>query len=273
MAHLAAALAPTLSKRLPRPSNAAWRWLALAVVAGLTLTSGDTARVIAEALSEAYLAVTVFVAGTLALLYGLEAAFKADIGLVLARHRRWQVPAAALLGAFPGCGGAIVAVTQYTRGYLTFGGLVATLTATMGDAMFLLLAKEPATGAMILLLGIAVGTLSGYLIDAPCMAATFCAQQLRRRPRPRRKHPARSTRLPAAFAWPGCCLLCRDSRSAFWLLFRWRPTACSAPSPPLNRASGSGSSAPSWRLPCGPSRAKRQQAIARRPARSGRGAR
>ena len=170
MTQSAAALSSARSRRrsskIGRPSGATWRWLALATIVGVALTSGDTARVVLESMSEAYLAVTVFVAGTLALLYSLEAGFRADIGLLLARHRNWQVPVAALLGAFPGCGGAIVAVTQYSRGYLSFGGLVATLTATMGDAMFLLLAKEPATGAMILLLSVAIGTVSGYVIDA-----------------------------------------------------------------------------------------------------------
>ncbi len=119
-----------------------------------------------DALSEAYLAVSVFVAGTLALVYAAERGLNTDLGEWLMRYRNWQVPAAALLGAFPGCGGAIVAMTQYTRGYLSFGGVVATLTATMGDAMFLLLASEPLIGVGILAMGVVVGTLSGYLIDA-----------------------------------------------------------------------------------------------------------
>ncbi|MEW8414146.1 MAG: putative manganese transporter [Candidatus Thiodiazotropha sp.] len=119
-----------------------------------------------DALSEAYLAVSVFVAGTLALIYAAERGFKTDLGTWLMRYRQWQVPAGALLGAFPGCGGAIVAMTQYTRGYLSFGGVVATLTATMGDAMFLLLASEPVTGMGVLAMGVVLGTLSGYLIDA-----------------------------------------------------------------------------------------------------------
>jgi hypothetical protein len=118
-----------------------------------------------DALSEAYLAVSVFVAGTLALVYAAERGFKTDLGLLLLRYRHWQVPAGALLGAFPGCGGAIVAITQYTRGYLSFGGVVATLTATMGDAMFLLLAREPAVGLGVLAMGVVVGSASGYLVD------------------------------------------------------------------------------------------------------------
>lgn len=119
-----------------------------------------------DALSEAYLSVSVFVAGTLALVYAVERSFNTDLGAWLMRYRHWQVPAGALLGAFPGCGGAIVAITQYTRGYMSFGGVVATLTATMGDAMFLLLASEPLTGLGVLAMGIVVGTASGYAVDA-----------------------------------------------------------------------------------------------------------
>jgi hypothetical protein len=33
-------------------------------------------------------------------------------------------------------------MTQYTRGKISFGSVVATLTATMGDAAFLLIAKN-----------------------------------------------------------------------------------------------------------------------------------
>lgn len=119
-----------------------------------------------ESLSDAYLAVAVFVAGTLTLVYSLERALNTDIGHLFQKYQRWQVLAAALLGAFPGCGGAIIAITQYTRGYLSFGGVVATLTATMGDAMFLLMASEPTTALGILALSIVIGAISGYTVDA-----------------------------------------------------------------------------------------------------------
>lgn len=143
-----------------------WRSLVLVLLAALALTSAETLRIVMEALSEAYLAVTVFVAGTLALVYGLERAFKGDFGTLLARVGRWQVPAGAVMGAFPGCGGAIVMVTQFTKGHASFGTLVATLTATMGDAMFLLLAKEPGTALGIIALSVVVGSLSGLAVDA-----------------------------------------------------------------------------------------------------------
>lgn len=119
-----------------------------------------------HAIADAYLQVTVFVAATLLVLYAVEAGLRTDIGQWLARHQAWQVPAGALLGALPGCGGAIVAVTQFTRGRLSFGGVVATLTSTMGDPMFLLLAREPATAGVVAVVGVVAGVVTGYVVDA-----------------------------------------------------------------------------------------------------------
>jgi hypothetical protein len=145
------------------------RWRRGLAVAALALAAASIPggwSVALPALADAYLAVAVFVAATLAMVHGVERLFGTDLGDWLQRYRRWQVPVAALLGAFPGCGGAIVAVTQFTRGYMSFGGVVAALTATMGDAMFLLLAREPTTALGVAVLGILVGTVTGWAIDA-----------------------------------------------------------------------------------------------------------
>ncbi len=136
----------------------------LFTLAALAIPGGIEAA--AGALSEAYLAVSVFVAGTLALVLAAERGLGIDLATLLDRYRRWHVPAGILLGSFPGCGGAIVAVTQFTRGHLSFGGLVATLIATMGDAMFLLMAREPATAGMVLVVSAVMGMITGYAVDA-----------------------------------------------------------------------------------------------------------
>jgi hypothetical protein len=57
-------------------------------------------------------------------------------------------------------------VTQYMRGGIGFGSVVAVLTSTMGDAAFLLLAQQPLTGLAIFAAGFCVGVLSGYAVDA-----------------------------------------------------------------------------------------------------------
>lgn len=142
------------------------RLLILAALALLAATSAETAGIIAKSLADAFLQVTVFVAATLALFYFAESWFKIDAAALLAKHRIWQVPIAAALGALPGCGGAIMVITQYIRGGISFGSIVAVLTATMGDAAFLLLAQAPLTGLSIFAAGFIVGTVSGFIVDA-----------------------------------------------------------------------------------------------------------
>lgn len=142
------------------------RLLVLAAIAIMAASSDDAARLIAQSLTDAFLQVTVFVAATLAIFYSLEAWFKIDATALLARNRVWQVPIAAALGALPGCGGAIMVITQYIRGGISFGSVVSVLTATMGDAAFLLLAQAPLTGLSIFAIGFTVGVASGYMVDA-----------------------------------------------------------------------------------------------------------
>jgi hypothetical protein len=123
---------------------------------------GDVVR---QALIDAYLQVSVFVGFTLFIFIGMDALTKFNIPYVLGKTKKFHVIMASLLGALPGCGGAIVVVTQYIQGRISFGSLVAVLTATMGDAAFLLLAAEPLTGLFIFTLGASVGALTGYIVD------------------------------------------------------------------------------------------------------------
>ena len=140
--------------------------LSVTILAGFALSNSDFADVLIGTVADAYLQVTTFVAATLLLFYGIERLFGIDAIRLLSRSGFWQVPLAAALGALPGCGGAIIVVTNFVSGRLSFGAVMATLTATMGDAAFLLIAKEPVTGLMMMGIGLAVGTISGYVVDA-----------------------------------------------------------------------------------------------------------
>ncbi len=146
------------------PANGS-RLLLILVLASVAVLSPELRAIVFQSISDAYLQVTVFVAATLGLVYTFERAFGFDIAKVMARSKHLQSPISAVLGALPGCGGAIIVVTNYTRGYVSFGGVVAVLIATMGDAAFLLIAREPATGLMMMATGLVVGTLSGWLVD------------------------------------------------------------------------------------------------------------
>ena len=149
-----------------RPAPVYWGLLVSALLLGIwSLSDGDFAQVIISTIADAYLQVTTFVAATLLIFYGIERLFGFNAVKLLSRSGAWQVPIAAALGALPGCGGAIIVVTNYVSGRLSFGAVMATLTATMGDAAFLLIAKEPVTGLLIMAIGLVVGTISGYVVD------------------------------------------------------------------------------------------------------------
>lgn len=135
------------------------------LILALAFQTGEFGNVVRQSMVDAYLAVSVFVGFTLIVFIGLDSLTKFDIHSFLEKTKKFHVPIASLLGAIPGCGGAIIVVTQYIQGRISFGSLVAVLTATMGDAAFLILAMEPSTGFLIFILGICVGTISGYVVD------------------------------------------------------------------------------------------------------------
>ena len=135
------------------------------LILALAFQSGQFGELIRNSMIDAYIQVSVFVGFTLFVFIGLDSLTKFDVKLFLSKTQKIHVPIAAFLGAIPGCGGAIIVVTQYIQGRISFGSLVAVLTATMGDAAFLILAMEPSTGLLIFSLGIIVGSLSGYIID------------------------------------------------------------------------------------------------------------
>ena len=119
------------------------------------------------AMSDAFFQVSVFVAATLFIYYfAIDRLPQLELGYLSQKSPLLEVSFASLLGALPGCGGAIIVVTQFTKGQASFGSVVAVLTATMGDAAFLLLATKPLEGLMIMLIGLSVGIISGSVVNA-----------------------------------------------------------------------------------------------------------
>ena len=131
----------------------------------INFIKSDLIYLIIQSISDAYLQVSVFVAVVLIIFYGAETVFGIDLSKKLQRGGIWQVPAASALGSLPGCGGALLVITQFTTGNLSFGSVVAVLTSTMGDAAFLLIASEPKTGVLIMIIGFSVGLISGWIVD------------------------------------------------------------------------------------------------------------
>ena len=123
---------------------------------------GSIARL---AMANAYLSVSVFVAITLFVFLYFEKSKTYSLSKLFKNNVNLQIPIAGFLGAIPGCGGAIIVVTQYLQGNITFGCLVAVLTSTMGDAAFLILAKQPMNALLIFSICMIVGIISGFLVN------------------------------------------------------------------------------------------------------------
>ena len=131
----------------------------------LPFLSTNISEVVYGSIRDAYVGVSVWVGLTLTVFYSLEKYLKLDFEAYLKDKQKYQVSISALLGALPGCGGALIITTQYSKGNITLGALVATLTSTMGDAAFLLIASTPKEALIIMLISIVVGSLTGYIVD------------------------------------------------------------------------------------------------------------
>ena len=152
------------SERLSRRPSML-RLAILAAIVGLFLYSPQMSEVVAKSLADAFLQVTVFVGATLALVFWIENKFSFSLGEVMRDNLKWQPAIAAGLGALPGCGGAIIVVTQFTRGYASFGAFISVLVATMGDAAFLLIARDPFSFLIIISISLVAGTITGMVVD------------------------------------------------------------------------------------------------------------
>jgi hypothetical protein len=114
----------------------------------------------------AFLEVGAFVAVLLAVFGRLQHRSGRAVTTWLVRHRGLGPLVGAALGVLPGCGGAIVVMPVYLHGTVSFGTVVATLVATMGDASFVLLATHPVTAIGVHLALLVVGVATGLAADA-----------------------------------------------------------------------------------------------------------
>ena len=135
------------------------------LILSLAFQSSEFGQIVRATLVDAYLQVSVFVGFTLFVFLGIDSLNKFNIEAFLLKTKSIHVPLATILGTLPGCGGAIIVVTQYVQGRISFGALVAVLTSTMGDAAFLLLAKSPNDGLLVFVIAGFTGMITGYIVD------------------------------------------------------------------------------------------------------------
>ena len=135
------------------------------------VTSSEVLEVVVVSMRDAFLAVTVFVAAMVLLFSWLQYITAGKFVDAIRANKRWQPVIGALMGITPGCGGAIVMMPMYARGYVTYGTVIATLIATLGDAAFVLIGAAVTDSSFIApviavhLISFIVGVFWGYLVD------------------------------------------------------------------------------------------------------------
>ncbi len=140
--------------------------LVLPLIVILLASQSATQALVINTLADVFWQAGVFVAFTLSI-YHLYASRLRQLSWIsdYTTNPYWQIVFASLLGTLPGCGGAIIVMTQYTRGNISFAAVVAVLTATMGDAAFLLIASQPDIGALVLGICMVTGIMSGLIVQ------------------------------------------------------------------------------------------------------------
>lgn len=129
----------------------------------LLIAFEQTRELFLSSASDAYIAVSTFVGATLLVFVLLEKK-KFNLQSYIQKNQKLEIPISAFLGAIPGCGGAIMVMSLFTRGVVSFGAVLAALISTMGDAAFLLLATKPQAALIILPVTFCTGIVSGYLV-------------------------------------------------------------------------------------------------------------
>ena len=132
----------------------------------------DVLDIVVTSMRDAFLAVTVFVAVMVLLFSWLQYTTSGRFVEYIQTHKKLQPLIGALMGLTPGCGGAIIMMPMYARGYVTYGTVVATLIATLGDSAFVLIGAAVADSSFIApmiavhVISFIVGVSWGYIVDA-----------------------------------------------------------------------------------------------------------
>jgi len=105
----------------------------------LNISAAQALEILVVSMRDAFLAVTVFVAAMILLFSWLQFITAGRFVVWIRENRGLQPVIGAMMGLTPGCGGAIIVMPMYARGYVTYGTVIATLVATLGDAAFVLI--------------------------------------------------------------------------------------------------------------------------------------
>ena len=136
------------------------------------ISAAQALEILVVSMRDAFLAVTVFVAAMILLFSWLQFITAGRFVIWIRENRSLQPVIGAMMGLTPGCGGAIIVMPMYARGYVTYGTVIATLIATLGDAAFVLIGaifqdSSYLTPVIVVhITSFVVGVLWGYGVDS-----------------------------------------------------------------------------------------------------------
>ncbi|MCF6460378.1 putative manganese transporter [Clostridium sp. Cult3] len=122
-------------------------------------------RLIISSAENAFIQVTVFVGAVLLLFGYINYKLSGKLVDKIEKSKKTQPIIGSLLGLTPGCGGAIFVMPLFPAGIVSFGTVVATLIATMGDSAFVLMSVMPLKYIIVSIISFAVAIITGYIVD------------------------------------------------------------------------------------------------------------
>ncbi len=125
----------------------------------------DLFDIVLSTAENAFLQVGVFVGAVLLLFGFINYKRQGKFVESLERNKPWQPVFGSLLGLSPGCGGAIFVMPLYLKRTVSFGTVIATLIATMGDSAFVLISTHPMEYLVVSVVSLGVAIITGYVVD------------------------------------------------------------------------------------------------------------
>ncbi|HSH36266.1 putative manganese transporter, partial [Schnuerera sp.] len=122
-------------------------------------------RLVIYSAENAFIQVTVFVGAVLLLFGYIDYKYSGKFVKKIEESKKTQPIIGSLLGLTPGCGGAIFVVPLFPKGTVSFGTIVATLIATMGDSAFVLMSVMPLKYILVSIISFIVAIITGYIVD------------------------------------------------------------------------------------------------------------
>ncbi|MFA7412540.1 MAG: putative manganese transporter [Tissierellaceae bacterium] len=126
---------------------------------------GEIIRLILYSAENAFIQVTAFVGAVLIIFGYVDYKLSGKLVEKIEKSKKAQPIIGSFLGLTPGCGGAIFVMPLFPKGSVSFGTVVATLIATMGDSAFVLMSVMPLKYLLVSVLSFIVAVITGYIVD------------------------------------------------------------------------------------------------------------